>query len=127
MSPRSTWIDDAPVGQLGDVFQVRVPLAFGVEQRLVAAGPKLLDDLLQRGPVESLELRRATRNGTQPRCIHRPMGTFLAGSAPDRRHVQQVRRQGLAGRQHLLRLAEHVHAQAPVAAQLVGEDVERAP
>ena len=54
-------VDDAPVGQLGEGVEVVVPLALGVEQRLVAVLPELLDDRLERGPVVRLELARARR------------------------------------------------------------------
>ena len=43
-------IDDAAGRQLGERFEVVVPLAFGVEERLVAVGPKLLDDRLDGRP-----------------------------------------------------------------------------
>ena len=116
--------DDAPLGQLGDPLEVRVPLAFGIVQRLMAAGPKLLGDPLQRRPVVFLEL--VGRKEGHAAAVHpQPDRHVLVRIGAHQGDLQQVRRQGLAGGQHFLRLPEQVHAQALVAPQLVGQDVER--
>ena len=49
-------VNDAARGEFGEALQVRVPFAFGVEQDLVALVPERLDDGLQRGPVDGLEV-----------------------------------------------------------------------
>ena len=48
-------IDDALLRQLGERLQVAVPLALGIEQRLAAVGPKLLDDRLDGRPIDVLK------------------------------------------------------------------------
>ena len=64
-------------------------------------------------------------NGTQPRCIQKPMGTCFAGIGGGQAHMDEMRHERFAGLEHLVRLGGHVHREADVAAQLVADDVER--
>ena len=74
-------IDDAAGGQLGERFEVMVPLALGVEERLAAVGPKLLDDRLDGGPVDVLERSPAKRRGRRRGAS----SSRWAPGGPDRR------------------------------------------
>jgi hypothetical protein len=49
---------DAAFGQFEKIVEVMVPVALGIEQRLVAVFPELLDARLERGPVVRFELCR---------------------------------------------------------------------
>lgn len=54
-----------------------------------------------------------------------PDGHELLGVGGGQGHVQQVGHQCLAGGKHLVRLGVQVHDHAEIAAQLVGQDVQR--
>ena len=115
--------DDAGVGKLGEAVEMVAPVTLGVKEDLVAAAPEFLDDWLERGPVVRVELFRP-HEGHAAAVHPEADGYVFVGICARQRHVQEVRHERLARRQHFLRLMGHVHRQADVAAQLVGEDVE---
>ena len=114
-----------PAGSSAKRLQVRVPLAFGVEQRLVALRPERLHDGLQASASRWSRNGRLEMKGVQPRCIQMGMGTCFARVGAGERQVAQVRHQRLAACQHLFRDLLQVESQRHIAAELVGQDVER--
>ncbi len=98
--------------------------AFGVEESLNALLPEVLNNPLQRRPVETLELLRGQERHA-PAVHPQTHGQLFVGIGGHQGDFEQVGSKGLARLFDFLRLAEQVHAQAFVAAELVGQDIQR--
>ena len=117
-------VHDAPVGQLGKRVEVMVPVALGVEEGLMSVGPQLLHDRLQRRPEDVVEMLEG--NERHATAMHpEPDRHVLVRIGSGEREVREVRHEGFAGGQHLLRTFAQVVDQSQVAAQLVGDEVQR--
>ena len=115
-------IDDGAGGKLREGVEVGVPFAFGVEERLIALGPDGLDDGLESGPVDGVEV--LVRDEGDAAAMHPDGDGDLLGRIERRqRDVTQMRHERAAGGLHFLRALHEVEGQPEVAAELIGQHV----
>ena len=110
---------DAAVRQFAEGVEVMMPFAFGVEQRLMAVLPELLDDGLEGRPImggESLWVDKRHATPVHPEADRHLLGRIGGGQTD----VAQMGHQSFAGLEDFVRLRLHVHRQANEATQLVG-------
>jgi hypothetical protein len=65
------------------------------------------------------------KKGTQPRCIQNPIGTWREGSAVVRPTWHRCGIKASQACKTFFGLGVHVHGEPDIAAEFVGEDVER--